>query len=371
MRIFISSLMSGFEQYRNAARRAVTTLRNEAVMAEDFGAKPNSSQIACLQGVRSADVVVLILGSDYGFVPAGSAISATHQEYREARETKPIMAFVQQGIDPSPEQKVFIDEVQAWERGLFRSEFTNADDLNSAITRALYDYALNIAVGPVDQEQLVLNAAALISPGKQTDSSSTLLKIAIVGGPIQRILRPMQMEDVALGEHFQQSALFGENRLFDRTKGSIVKLDGADLVVAQERGASIRLTEQGALVFRLSPEDTVSGDRMGFGSMVVIEEIVKERLGAALGFAAGVIERIDPTQRLTHLGVAAHILGGEYLTWRTRAQQLASNGSMQMNIGRNERQPVAIPIRRAAIRLDRTPLVEDLIVPLRRQFSTG
>ena len=83
MKVFISSLIAGFGPYRDAARRAVTTLRNEAVMAEDFGAQPNSSQIACLQGVRSADIVVLILGPDYGFVPSGSTISATHQEYRE------------------------------------------------------------------------------------------------------------------------------------------------------------------------------------------------------------------------------------------------------------------------------------------------
>ena len=100
MRIFISSLISGFESQRAAARRAVTTLRHEPVMAEDFGAQPNSPQIACLQGLRGSDMVVLILGEEYGFVPAGSSLSATHQEYREARETKPVLAFVQQGISP-------------------------------------------------------------------------------------------------------------------------------------------------------------------------------------------------------------------------------------------------------------------------------
>lgn len=77
LKVFISSLITGFGSYRDAARRAVITLRNEAIMAEDFGAQRNSSQIACLQGARTADLVIFILGSDYGFVPSGSTISAT------------------------------------------------------------------------------------------------------------------------------------------------------------------------------------------------------------------------------------------------------------------------------------------------------
>lgn len=371
MKVFISSLITGFESYRDAARRAVTTLRNEAIMAEDFGAQPNSSQIACLQGVRSADVVVLILGADYGFVPSGSTISATHQEYREARETRPILAFIQQGIDPQPEQKAFIDEVQAWEGGLFRSSFNDAAELQDGITRALHDFTLANAVGPVDQDRLISQAAALILPERHSQNSTTALEMAIVGGPSQRILRPLQMEDPALSEQLEQSALYGENRLFDRTKGSIVNLDGADLLVSQERGSSIRLTEQGSMLFRLTLDDTSSRDRMGgFGGMIIIEEVVHQRLGAALGYAAATIEQIDPTQRLTHLGLAAHISGAEYRTWQTRAQQAASGGSMQVGMGQEEPRPVTMCIRRAALRLDRTPLIEDILVPLRRQFST-
>jgi hypothetical protein len=372
MKVFISSLISGFGSYRDAARRAVTTLRHEAVMAEDFGAQPNSSQIACLQGVRSADLVVLILGPDYGFVPSGSTLSATHQEYREARETRPILAFIQQGIDPQPEQKSFIDEVQAWEGGLFRSGFIDAADLQDGITRALHDFTLANAVGPIDQDQLVSQAVALIPQDQRGQSSSTSLEVSIVGGPTQRTLRPLQMEDPALGEHLEQSALYGENRLFDRTRGSVVNLDGSDLVVGQERGASIRLTEQGSMLFRLSLEDAESRDRMGgFGGLVIIEEVVRERLGAALGYAAATIERIDPTQRLTHLGVAAHISGAQYRAWQTRARQAASSGCMQMGMGQEERSPITMVVRRAGLRLDQTPLIEDILVPLRRQFSAG
>jgi hypothetical protein len=102
MKVFISSLIGGFEPERQAARRAVETLRYQPIMAEDFGAQPTSPQVACLQGVRDSDLVVLILGERYGAIPPGSSLSATHQEYREARASKPVLAFVQQGVTPEP-----------------------------------------------------------------------------------------------------------------------------------------------------------------------------------------------------------------------------------------------------------------------------
>ena len=45
--------------------------------------------------------------------------------------------------------------------------------------------------------------------------------------------------------------MFGAHRVFDRALGSESGLDGSDLVLRQEGGASFRLTEQGALAVRL------------------------------------------------------------------------------------------------------------------------
>lgn len=74
MKVFISSLISGFGPEREAARRGVATLRFEPIMAEDFGAQPASPQVACLQGLRASNLVVLILGNKYGAIPPGSSL---------------------------------------------------------------------------------------------------------------------------------------------------------------------------------------------------------------------------------------------------------------------------------------------------------
>jgi len=102
MKVSISSLIGAFEPYRAACRSAITTLRHEPVMVEEFGARPHSPQVACLQGLREADIVMLVLGERYGAAQPGSQISATHEEYRDAKGRKPVIAFVQGGIAPEP-----------------------------------------------------------------------------------------------------------------------------------------------------------------------------------------------------------------------------------------------------------------------------
>lgn len=123
MKIFLSSVISGMEEFREAAREAAESLSHTVIAAEDFGASPLSPQQVCLTGVRQADVVVLLLGTRYG---AGqpSGLSPTHEEYRAARGSKPVLAFVQAGISPEPGEDAFIKEVSHWEGAGYRQTFT-------------------------------------------------------------------------------------------------------------------------------------------------------------------------------------------------------------------------------------------------------
>ena len=61
MKVFVSSLIRQFGEYREAATTAARTLRHLVIRAEDFGASSDSAQRVCLAAVREADVVVLLL----------------------------------------------------------------------------------------------------------------------------------------------------------------------------------------------------------------------------------------------------------------------------------------------------------------------
>jgi hypothetical protein len=372
MKVFISSIIGGFEVYRAAAKSAIATLRHQPIIAEDFGAKPSTPQIACLTGIRESDLVVLILGAEYGAIQA-SGMSATEEEFREARQHKPVFAFVRAGVDPSTQQKAFIEEVESWSGGVFRGSFKNADDLRDGITRALYDYALAIAVGPLDHDEIAVRSTALLGKPDRNRSGSPILSLSIAGGPKQNILRPIEIESASLAEELHQAASFGSARVFDKSKGVQSEMDGALLVLKQEDGARIQLSEDGSISLQLpiSQNRNQERSRGGFsGFPGIIEEKVKDRISNALAYASWLMERVDPTQRITHVSIAARIDGSEYMPWATQAEYDASSrsGSFSMNHGR-DRKAIQIGQPRSVLRLNRDHLVEDLVVLIRRQWK--
>ena len=352
MKIFISSLINGFEPFRAAARAAVKTLKHEVIMAEDFAAQPHSAQIACLKGVREADLVVLVLGARYGTPQSPSGLSPTHEEYLEARGKKPILAFVQNDITREAKQAAFISDVQAWDSGLFRSGFDDAGDLQSEIIRAIHEYQLAHAAAPLDVGLLEQKSKQLLAQQSRRENSGTpFLKFAMVSGPIQQILRPAKLESAALKETLHQHALFGEDRLFNSSVGVTDGIDDTALFLEQKGGSRIQLDEQGALLFRQPVDQSKSRERSGF-MLAIIEETVLEQLNRVIGYASWVLDQIDATQRLTHVGIATTVEGSDYLGWRTQTEQDASPnaGRIHMNSG-DSRTPICVNRPRAAIRL--------------------
>jgi hypothetical protein len=362
MKVFVSSLISGMEPLRAAARDAITTLRHEPIMAEDFGARANSPQIACLRGLRDSEVVILILGGGYGAVQA-SGLSATHEEYEEAKGRKPVFAFVQEGVEREAKEADFVREVQGWESGLFRSGFRTAEDLRQAVTRALYDHAIANVTGPIDQDEMAQRAVALLPTERRGYSSGTAsLNLAVVGGPRQSILRPVEIEKRALADALLQRALFGDHRLFDLALGVQQGMDGDALMLCQERGGTVTLNEQGSICVSLPMERS---NRM---MPEIIYEFVQGQFAGALDYASWVLDFIDPTQRLTHVAIAASLTGADHMAWRTQRESHENPHSMSVGMRTNEKASVQISKTRAALRLNATNIVEDLVVPLKRQW---
>ena len=119
---------------------------------------------------------------------------------------------------------------------------------------------------------------------------------------------------------------------------------------------------------RLPLERVEQRARSGFGGLAIIEEVVVRQLTVAMAYADWVFERIDPTQRLTHMAISASIEANDFLGWRTQAEDDASPGSGQMRMGRDENPaPIHVDCRRAALRHETKALADDLMVPLRRQ----
>lgn len=368
MKVFISSLIGGYEALRQAARHAVTSLGHEPLMAEDFRAQSNSPQIACLQALRSADLVVLVLVDRYGQSQPGSGISPTHEEYLEARGNQHILLFVQEGVTPEPKQQLLLNEAQGWQGGLFREGFRTPEELRTLITRSIHAYELAHASGPIDGSALACDAEALLSrQERDRGHSGPALRFALVCGPTRQILRPAELEAESLADAIQQRATFGSPRIFGKEERVETAIDGDALFLLQEGGALARIDEKGRIELRLLLDRGSRHDR-GFGFMLgVIEESVLRELANAISFSAWLLDHVDPTHRATHVGIAAMLDASDHLGWRTQAEQDASPNSGTMRMFSGQSKPVSLDRARASLKFDIARLAEDLMVPLRRQ----
>jgi hypothetical protein len=368
MKIFISSLIAGFGEYRAAAVAAIKSLGHEPVMAESFEAGVSSPRVACLQGVREADLVLLILGGSYGTIQPISGLSATHEEYRAAKERRPVIAFVQEGIHREPQQQDFVSEVQDWSGGLFRGGFHTADELRNSITQAVHRFELSAAATPVDAGEMLARALEMIPKENRNfiRPGGPLLHLAVTGGPAQAILRPVEIEKPDFARAMLREATFGVSSVFDSSFGSERKIENGALELTQETGAGIVIDERGSV--RVST--TIVGGTGMIGAL--IEENVAAALTRALTHSSEILARIDETERLSRIAVAASVSSNGVMGWRTRAEDEVSPHSMTMSMFQErKRTPVHLtpPDRaRAVLAFDRERIGEDLLTLLRRQW---
>jgi len=364
MKVFISSLIRGLEPYRDAAAHAIRALDHGAIRAEDFPASPSTPQQACLDGVRQSDLVLLVLSERYG-VPQPSGLSATHEEYREARDTKPVLSFLHEGVELDALQQAFAQEVRGWAGGTFGASFRTPEDLAREVTRALHRFELSTARMPAADPMVALERArALIKPPRGGRGRRGALMVAIEPIEPQALLRPAQLEDEALHRELKQAALFGEFALFDASAGTEARLESDWLVLAQDN-AAVALDATGRIKISLP---AFPRDRTAHVLSAVIEEDVSRDIERALLFAAWLLNRFDPTHRVVDVVPVVGLIETGYAPWRTRREHEHSPGAMAM---RGNEADVVVQLsppqrRRAALQHQPHDLAEDLTVLLRR-----
>ena len=186
-KIFVSSVIEGFEKYRESAKKAIQLMQYHPVMAEDFPSTPYSPEEACLTKVRESDAFVLILGKSYGSKNAND-ISATHAEYLEAKKAnKPIFAFIQE-ISMDAEQTKFKKEVEQYEGGLLRTKFSKPEELKDGIVSALANF--KITHTPLKNEKSEKEFKARlkkIAPNFYDNNHNVSSIIAFWGQPAQEV----------------------------------------------------------------------------------------------------------------------------------------------------------------------------------------
>jgi len=294
-----------------------------------------------------------------------SGLSATHEEYREGRERKPVLVFVESGRTPEPRQSEFIDEVQTWATGHFRASYAHTADLAPVVIRALHEHELAQSVGSVNEEELLERASALI-PSRHGTMGSPQLVLAIAGGPLQAVLRPTEVEDPHLARDVQREALFGPFSVLDPSDGTRIDVRD-DTLFLEQQSASLALDQVGSV--RVLQATRRARERFRTEIPALIEEDLTEALSRGLRFSGWLLDRVDPLRRVTDVVPAVALLDAGYMAWRTRAEHGENPQSGHIQMGQEGDSVISLrPARRhrQALTHDADRIAADLVALLRR-----
>jgi hypothetical protein len=151
MKVFISSVTAFLKEERNALPAFLQVADHEPLRFEDFTAQDRSSREACLAGVDTADVYLLLLGPRYGDPLPDTNRAPTAEEFTRARQRGIPIVVLHKDIDEpdEPRQAQFKQEVGHYVNGRFWKSFTDPMSCNLAALQALRE--LEAVTGPIER----------------------------------------------------------------------------------------------------------------------------------------------------------------------------------------------------------------------------
>ena len=299
--------MEDYRGIRDAASRGIRQAGCEPVRAEDFSAASASPRNACLDGVRSTDALVLLLGAHYGFVgPAG--LAATEEEYEEAlRHHKRILVFLQDGASREPQQQAFVDRVQHYIDGHWRKVFRDPEHLTVLVRDAVK--AADMVREPRHQSQARTRIDAALNRRPPETQYIVWLQIVWTTSRDEEVIDPQDLGEAAFQRQFQRLAHECEPPLFTYTQSKRVAVETALLRFEQgdcpawdeaQDLAIVEIHTDGTLVTVQNVTGTearTNGTEGWFDMYFLDPNVVRARLNQSWSFASAWWKALDPYRR--------------------------------------------------------------------------
>lgn len=310
-RVFVSSVVDGYEHIREAARAGVIAADMHPVLVnEDFPSLASSSRNACLDGIASCDVHILIIGARGGWTtPSGQTVLEEELAFAK-RKKLPSLVFVQ-NIARDNEAERLEQSASDYVSGNFRRTFNAPEELTVAVTEALQ------LLSPAPRSDQMSTARFDDFPWSgHTGSSETQLHVRISPARDEEILSPPEMASSATERLLQELGHSNKVGLFSYSNRKTAETGDGVLTITEysdhyNAGTIITFEEHGTLNAILSlPRKQGPPGNLTIGLVLPVEEI-EEALSSVMSFYGELIAKLDPWQRQQQffLNVALSDLG--------------------------------------------------------------
>lgn len=343
--VFVSSQISGFEDYRAAARDAIQRHGWVPVMSEFQPAQDLSPRDTLLAEVARADVYLLLVGSSYG---TSSQPSPTEQEYEEAvRHGKPVIVLVQDGAR-EPAQQEFIDRVSAgWEDGRYRASFDSPAALGREVAFALGRIEKDMRGDDDGRAAAIERAESLVGASAGPWGSMRGARVVVVPVGVERIISHTRLNDDTLaGQIVTTLRAAGLADPLAGFKGSS-SAKGIEVEEKTDRhggGLRVSLAVDGALTV----EGPVEGDGQ-LGSMWIDPDRLASMVRGALSLAPGVWSLVGSSHAVRTAAIQCAMLDGAHKSFgRPRGNSMSMGGSMRLSKVIVPEAPEIVPVVKLA-----------------------
>jgi hypothetical protein len=328
-RVFLSSVMEGYATFRDAAAEGVRRSGCDVVRAENFPAATASARTACLDGVRSADALVLLLGQRYGYV-APSGRSVTEEEYDEARRThKRIFVFLEESATREPRQEELVRRVQDYVGGHWRKTFRDEASLTALVEQAIAE---------ADMTGIESNAAAHrldAALGRRPERTQGIVWVHAAWATVrdEEVVDPLSLGQSVFQQTLQRLAHESNPPLFryeeakrKNIMASRLRIEQGDRDTWRESRdlVVLELDADGTLSIALNVSGTEPEGELQdthFGMYFLDPDVFRQQLARASAFAASWWEHHDTYRRHDPLEyvLALHDVEARYFSKPTRS----------------------------------------------------
>jgi uncharacterized protein DUF4062 len=317
-RVFVSSVVDGFEAYRAAAAEGICAAGAEPILVnEDFPSVPDSSRNACLDAVGSSDAFVLVIGERGGWkAPSGRFV--TEEEYDEAvRRGIPLYVFLQD-VARDPETERFEKRVSDYVLGRFRTSFRTPEELREAAKTAL-------STLPPARTRMVGSAITDALKGRSEQSQYPTLRLAIGSTRDGELVDPLSLFREEFQDEIIKIGTAKPHPIFGLRKEKTAEVQNGSLVITQrdERGSHASRWESrfvigssGVIIAETSIGERTESSSYGLSTAMTVQ--AKDLAMAAqtlFQFANGLLGFVDQFLRHRQLeyNAAVNNLGYRYI----------------------------------------------------------
>lgn len=301
-RVFVSSIMEGYDEFRGAARRGIERAGGMPVLVEDQPAGSSSPRTACLDLVASSDVVLSVIGDRGGYrAPSGRLV--VREEFDEAQaRSKPTVVLLQD-VERDTDGQQLAGELSDWVAGRLRRTFRSPEELEHEVERALKPLLQTMNRTP--QDPLVVQS--MVEDDRHGGGRyETVLRLGFAPTVAEEVIDPLTFDDEKFRRKILSEAHESELLDYRYPKEPRSTSDGLTIEQRSERGrdgyAEIVILSSGVVGVSVQVTGQSEGEGpFGRGHFSSQFEIVRSDLevacSAAFDFVNRLLAAVDPHQR--------------------------------------------------------------------------